>query len=131
MKAVRVPSEPVAVLRRAFPAERCSAPLYQFWIGRLRRRLLRAGLAVNDHLFGLAWSGAMTEDRVLRLLPHLPDGVSEFYFHPAAERTPALAAAMPGYRHGEELAALVSPAVARRIEECGIRLCSYGDLDPH
>ncbi len=101
-----MPSEPAAVLRRAFPAERCSAPLYQFWIERLRRRLLRAGLAVNDHLFGLAWSGAMTEDRVLRLLPHLPDGVSEFYFHPAAERTPALAAAMPGYRHGEELAAL-------------------------
>ena len=30
----------------------------------------------------------MTEDRVLRLLPLLPEGVSEIYFHPAIERTP-------------------------------------------
>ncbi len=128
MKAVRVPAEPAAVLRRAFPDERYRAPFYQFWIERLRRRLLEAGLAVNDHVFGLAWSGAMVEDRLLRLLPHLPDGVSEIYFHPAVERTPPLVAAMPGYRHCEELAALLSPALARRIDACGISLVSYGDL---
>ena len=128
MRAVRVPAEPVAALRRAFPDERRRAPLYQFWIERLRRRLRRAGLAVNDHLFGLAWSGGMVEDRVLRLLPHLPDGVSEIYFHPAAERTPQLVAAMPGYRHCEELAALISPRLARRIEECGVSLVGWGDL---
>ncbi|MGH7029235.1 MAG: hopanoid biosynthesis-associated protein HpnK, partial [Stellaceae bacterium] len=99
MKAVRVPAEPVAALRRAFPGERYPTPLYRPWVERLRRRLRRAGLTVNDHVFGLAWSGGMTEDRVWRLLPQLPDGVSEIYFHPAARRTPALVAAMPGYRH--------------------------------
>ena len=41
---------------------------------------------------------------------------------------PPLWAAMPGYRPAEELAALVSPGVRRRIEELGIRLTSYGDL---
>jgi chitin disaccharide deacetylase len=128
MKAVRVPAEPVAALRRAFPRERYPAPLYRPWIERLRRRLERADLRVNDHVFGLAWSGGMTEDRVLRLLPHLPDGVSEIYFHPATERTPRLAVAMPGYRHPEELAALLSPAVKARIEELGITLASYGEL---
>jgi hypothetical protein len=35
---------------------------------------------------------------------------------------------MPGYRHPEELAALLSPAVRRQIVERGIRLVSYGDL---
>jgi hopanoid biosynthesis associated protein HpnK len=128
MKAVRVPAEPVAALRRAFPDERYRTPLYRPWIEKLRRRLRRAGLQVNDHVFGLAWSGGMTEDRVLRLLPHLPDGVSELYFHPATERTPRLAVAMPGYRHREELAALLSPAVGARIEALGIGRVSYGDL---
>lgn len=128
MRAVRVPAEPVAALRRAFPQERYPTPLYWPWIERLRRRLRRAGLQVNDHLFGLAWSGGMTEDRVLRLLPHLPDGVSEIYFHPAARRTPALVDAMPDYRHPKELAALLSPAVEARIETLGIGLTSYGDL---
>jgi predicted glycoside hydrolase/deacetylase ChbG (UPF0249 family) len=81
-------------------------------------------------MFGLAWSGGMDEARVLALLPHLPDGVSEIYFHPAVERTPELETAMPGYRNPEEFAALLSPAVRRRIDELGVALISYSDLKP-
>ena len=128
MRAVRLPAEPPAALRRAFPAERHSAPFYQPAVALLRRRLRRAGLAANDHLFGVAWSGAMVEARVLGLLPYLPPGVSELYCHPATRQTAALARAMPGYRHAEELAALVSPAVRRRIAELAIGLVGYGDL---
>jgi chitin disaccharide deacetylase len=128
MKAVRVPAEPVEALRRAFPQERYPTPLYQPWVERLRRRLRSAGLRVNDHVFGLAWSGEMTEERVLRLLPCLPEGVSEIYFHPATLRTEWLAAAMPGYRHSDELAALLSPAVRQRIGALGVDLVTYGDL---
>ena len=128
MKAVRVPSEPVAVLRKAFPEERYRAPSHHLWNAVLRRRLQRAGLRTNDHIFGLAWSGGMVEERILKLIPRLPDGVSEIYFHPAIERTPALVAAMPSYRHPEELATLLSPLVRRRIVESGIRLVDYGDL---
>ncbi len=103
LRAVRVPAEPVDALRGAFPEERAPMPFFRPWIERLRRRLRRAGLVVNDHIFGLAWSGNMVEPRVLRLLPYLPEGVSEMYFHPAAERSPALIAAMPDYHHVEEL----------------------------
>jgi chitin disaccharide deacetylase len=124
MKAVRVPSEPVAALRRAFPEERYRTPPYHFWIALLRRRLQRAGLRTNDQLFGLAWSGRMVEDRILRLIPHLPDGVSEIYFHPAAERTPSV----HSYRRAEELAALLSPVLRSRISELGVQLVSYSDL---
>jgi chitin disaccharide deacetylase len=130
LRAVRLPAEPVAVLRRAFPDERYRAPAYRPVVAALRRRLHRAGLATNDHVFGIAWSGAMVEERVLGLLPHLPPGVSEIYFHPATRQPPALAAAMPGYRHTEELAALLSPVVRRRIAELGIGLIGYGDLAP-
>ena len=128
MKAVRVPSEPVAVLHQAFPDERYRRPAYHAWNALLQRRLRRAGLRTNNHIFGLAWSGSMAEDRILRLIPHLPHGVSEIYFHPATERTPSLVATMPSYRHPEELAALLSPMVRDRIAEAGIRLVSYSDL---
>ena len=128
MRAVRLPAEPVAVLRRAFPSEHYRAPAYRPVIAALRRRLRGAGLAVNDHVFGIAWSGAMVEDRVLGLLPHLPPGVSEIYFHPATRQTPALAAAMPGYRQTEELAALLSPVVRQLVADLGISLIGYGDL---
>ena len=65
---------------------------------------------------------------MLGLLPHLPEGVSEIYFHPAVERPPALAAWMPGYRNREEFEALTSPAVRHRIDELGIALTTYGEL---
>jgi hypothetical protein len=94
----------------------------------LRRRLQRAGLRTNDHIFGLAWSGGMVEARLLGLIPHLPDGVSEIYFHPATESTPSLVAATPSYRHLEELAALLSPLLRSRIADAGIRLVTYSDL---
>jgi hopanoid biosynthesis associated protein HpnK len=128
LRAIRVPDEPVAALRRAFPDETQRRPLYRPAIAALRRRVRRAGLAAPDRVFGLAWSGAMTEARLLGLLPHLPDGTSEIYFHPAVARSPAIAAAMPGYRNTEEFAALTSPAVARRIAELGIRPISYAEL---
>jgi hopanoid biosynthesis associated protein HpnK len=130
MRAMRLPAEPVAVLRRAFPAERYRAPLYGPAVAALRRRLVRAGLALNDQVFGIVWSGAMIEARLLGLLPFLPPGASEIYCHPATRTPPVLAAAMPGYRHAEELDALTSPAVRQRIAELGISLVGYGDLTP-
>ena len=130
LRAVRLPAELQAPLQCAFPGERLPMPPPAFAVAALRRRLRRAGLAANDYVFGIACSGAMTEGRILGLLPHLPTGVSEVYFHPAAETTPALQADMPGYRATEELAALVSPRVRQRIEELGIRLVGFADLAP-
>ena len=129
MRAVRLPTEPASVLRRAFPDGRHLSAPYALAVAALRRRLRRAGIASNDHVFGIAWSGAMTEERLLRLLPHLPPGLSDLYCHPAIRTTAQLAADMPGYRHADELAALVSPAVRRRIADLGITLTGYGDLD--
>ena len=126
LRAIRIPEEPVSVLSRAFPEERYRQPFYALWASRLRARA--GGLLTNDHLFGLAWSGAMVEERLLRLLPHLPPGTSEIYFHPAVARSPAFERAMPLYRPREELEALISPRVARRIAELGISLSGYGDL---
>jgi hypothetical protein len=130
MSAMRVPAEPVAVLCAAFPDEPRRRPLYRPWVEHLRRRLRRAGLAAADQVFGIAWSGGMTEGRVLRLLPHLPEGVSEIYFHPAASGSTRLAAPTPGYRYADELAALVSPDIARRVAELGIALKGYRELPP-
>jgi len=128
IKAVRVPCEPSAVLRRAFPGERYRAPAYDAWNALLRRRLQQAGLRTNDHVFGLAWSGEMVEARLLGLIPYLPDGVSEIYLHPATYCPPSVAAANGSYRRSEELAALLSPIVRDQIAASGVRLTTYSDL---
>lgn len=130
MRAVRVPLECRRPLRQAAAAEgvHLALPLDAPFALLLRYRLRRAGLVVNDHLLGLAWSGGMTEARMLRLLAALPPGVTELYCHPAVRKIPAVAQIVQDYRPTEELAALRSPAVRRLLESGEIGLIGYGDL---
>ncbi len=54
----------------------------------------------------------MTVDRLIRLGPHLPSGLSEIYFHPATEADATITRLMPDYEHSAELRTLLDPAVA-------------------
>lgn len=107
LPAIRIPAEPPDVLRRCGTRVGLAAWALYRWSALLRRQARAAGVAVNDHCFGLAWSGHMTADRVRRLVQVLPDGLSEIYFHPAVRRDALLRRLMPDYEHEAELAALL------------------------
>ena len=121
ISAVRLPREPAWAARRAGGALAGStvAGLLSPWLAIMRRRLRAAGIAHNDHVFGMADSGAMDEARLLEILGRLPEGVTEIYLHPAVESGAAIAASMSGYRHAQELAALLSPRVRAALGACG------------
>ncbi len=114
---IRVPAEPPRVLAACGGRAGVGARALHAWCGVLRRQARAAGVAAPDAVFGLTWSGHMTEHRLLRLLANLPDGSNEIYFHPAARRDAALAALMPDYEHEAELAALLSPATRAAVGE--------------
>ena len=111
LAALRVPAEPPAVMQACGVPPKLAAGALYHWTRLLRRQGARAGLRMNDWIFGLAWSGGMTRDRVLRLLPHLPAGLSEIYFHPATQHGGALAQLMPGYDHAGELDTLLDAEI--------------------
>ena len=115
LRCVRVPNEPLEVMQRCGVRRSFAAWALNAWTGGFRRRARAAGMQTTGAVFGLAWSGHMTEARVLRLLQHLPDGPSELYFHPAARRDELLNALMPDYEHIAELAALLSPRVRNAL----------------
>lgn len=122
MRAVRLPAEPLWFARctgRGAIATALAAAGLAPWLALMRRRLDAAGLEHNDHLFGIAASGAMDEAALLAILQRLPAGATEIYLHPAACSGEAIAASMPGYRHADELAALLSPRVAAAMALCG------------
>ncbi len=124
LRAVRVPSEPTAVLAACGTRVGVGDRALRRWSGVLRRQAVRAGLRVNDHAFGLAWSGHMTAERLGRLAAHLPDGLSEIYLHPAVRQGPLLRRLMPGYEPQAELVALLDPAVRRALAD--VELTTYG-----
>lgn len=129
---VRIPCEPALASWRARDggrarrvAARAGLAPFTAW---LRARARRAGLRTNDRVFGLHDSGEMDEARVLHVLATLPAGTSELYLHPATRRAPVLDRFMPGYRHEDELAALVSPRVRAAVAAAGLVPCGYTDL---
>jgi hopanoid biosynthesis associated protein HpnK len=107
LRAVRIPAEPPATLSLLGTRVRVGDRALYAWTRVLRQQARAAGMATNDHCFGLAWSGHMTRERVGRLVGNLPDGASEIYFHPATERDPVLTRLMPEYEHVKELATLL------------------------
>ncbi len=109
LRAMRVPIEPGA------------GAVMNWWAGVLGRRLRRAGVTVNDRVFGLVGSGAFDAARVRAALASLPPGLTEIYCHPAtADAYPGSAR---GYRYRDELAGLIDPQVRAALvasgAECG------------
>ena len=127
MTAMRVPTEPRAVLARAEP-ETSVGPAYVTgpWSELVRTRLRRAGVATADHVFGLRWSGALTAPRLQALLHCLPDGLSEVYLHPATAG--GFEGAADGYRYAEEFAALTDPGVVAAARAADVRLGGFSDF---
>src|SRR5580704_12306389 len=100
MRAVRIPREP-------FGGTRSIAP----WLALMRLRATRAGIACNDYAFGVNEAGTLTEERVLRILDALPDGVTEIFFHPATQAFSDADHGTETFCWAEELAALTSSRV--------------------
>jgi chitin disaccharide deacetylase len=111
LRRIRIPAEPAAVLARCGTRVGWGDHALYHWTRVLRRQARLAGMATDDHCFGLAWSGHMTTERVRRLLHELPDRSCEIYFHPAVERDAALCRLMPDYEHAAELATLLDRGI--------------------
>ncbi len=126
VRAARVPLEPQAVLARIenhkpSAVVALTAPFAKL----LRARFRRAGIKAPHSVFGLAWSGAMTAERLAGLIAHLPDGLSEIYMHPATGPYPGSA---PGYQYEGELAALTDPRMPGLLAAGGIKTGGFRDF---
>jgi hopanoid biosynthesis associated protein HpnK len=125
VRAVRAPLEPRSVLARIEAGISRPAALVHPWARFQRLRFERTGIATPDQVFGLAWSGAMTQARLMGLVARLPDGVSEIYAHPATASQ--FAGSAPGYRYQEELAALTRPELRLQIAATGVACGGFAD----
>lgn len=127
MTAVRVPWEPPRLLARIESGSRNSREwLAAPWTTLLRRRVRRHGLTAPDRVFGLKWSGAMSEQRIAGILRHLPDGITEIYSHPAT--TDSFVGAATDYRYSDELAALMAPDIKELVQATGARVGGFLDF---
>jgi chitin disaccharide deacetylase len=132
LKAVRLPNEPPIrswKAARKSLASRLSSWIFLYpWTRIMKHRLRRAHMVHNDYLFGMADSGSMTLDLALKLVQHLPAGVTELCFHPATHRSVEIDSTMPLYRHQDEFKALTSELLAKSLSEAGVQTIAFNDL---
>jgi hopanoid biosynthesis associated protein HpnK len=127
MCGIRVPYEPHNTLHAIEPSVKLQRDLLTApWAALLRTRVRRHGLLAPRRMFGLAWSGAMTQARMQALLAILPAGATEIYVHPATTNT--FAGAAPGYLYAEELSALTAREVIEAARASGARLGGFREL---
>lgn len=89
----------------------------------------RIGIKYAAEVKGLLNSGRMTEEYLLGIIDDLKDELTEIYFHPGILPDAEISRKMPDYRHQEELAAITSPAVRKRLQELQIQVQNYrGDI---
>jgi hopanoid biosynthesis associated protein HpnK len=126
VRGARVPLEPQGVLDRVENHKASGVVALTVPFARmLRARFRRAGIAAPDSVFGLAWSGAMTTDRLKGLIEQLPEGLTEIYTHPATGPYPGSA---PGYQYERELAALTDPRLPGLLIAHGVRTGGFSDF---
>jgi hopanoid biosynthesis associated protein HpnK len=127
LSAARAPVEPHRVIAAIEPGP--SGPLHVLVAvaaAMCRLRLRAAGLLVPDQVFGLAWSGAVTNLRLHDLIEALPPGLTEIYLHPALDG--GFEGAAPGYRYAEEFAALIDPWVIDAVRRSAVALGGFSDF---
>ncbi len=132
IRSVRFPYEPPLrswrASRRALFSKLAWWGFLAPWLAIMKCRLHREGVQTNDYIFGMADSGHLARELLIRLLGQVPTGITEIYSHPAARRCPEIDLTMPDYRHEEEFAALTDPGVLEALKGNGIDRCAFSDL---
>jgi hopanoid biosynthesis associated protein HpnK len=98
-----------------------------FWAlaNHARPDLKKLGIRYAGEVKGVLNSGRMNEEYILQILDGLNEGLTELYFHPGILPDNEISRRMPDYRHADELAAITSPLVKRRLAELNIGLENY------
>jgi hopanoid biosynthesis associated protein HpnK len=122
---IRIPNDDWWSYRRVAGTEALAqAPLaviFALLARRARRRAAERRFLWADRVYGLFQTDRMDETALLSLLGRLPPGSHELYSHPDAGGRGAAGRA--------ELAALLSPAARRLLDDRGIRRIRYPDLE--
>lgn len=133
MPGIRIPREPFLLSYRAagntgFRKRLGNSLLTEPWLALMRGRARRAGVACNDYAFGVNDPGAMTQDRVVKMIDELPEGVTEILFHPATGPFAGADAGTEHFQWAAELAALTGAPVREAIARRGAARVTYGEL---
>jgi len=136
IRAVRNPFEPL----RSWPASMvldspglwlrsAGVMAFQMFAAEFRRALKEEGMVSTDGTIGIAVTGLLDQQKLLRILEAMPDGTWELVCHPGYSDSDLQAAGTRLTKSREiELSALISAETRKALANGQIELISYADL---
>jgi hopanoid biosynthesis associated protein HpnK len=131
LTAIRIPNE--LPLESIIENKKEKFKRYAQWlflkpfISSMKKQCNIRNIKFNDNIFGLYDSGHMNIDKLVRILPHIEDGVTEIYAHPATERWDGIDPAANDYEFEAEYKALIHARTKRTIEKFDITLSGFNE----
>lgn len=95
------------------------------FVSRMKKLCDQNNIKYNDMIYGLHDSGHMNIDTLVRIIPHVGDGVTEVYSHPATERWDDIDPAAKDYEFEAEFKALIHARTIRTVEKFNIELSGF------
>jgi chitin disaccharide deacetylase len=94
--------------------------------GPSRERMRKAKIRTSDVIFGIAQSGLWTKQMMLKIIEHLPEGISELMCHPGYddEELKIVKTRLRGSRMSE-LKLLTDPEIIEKVHGSQVRLTSW------
>ncbi len=131
LTAIRLPNEPP--LKSIIENRKEKLMRYFRWIffkpfvTRMKKQCQTNNIKFNDIIYGLHDSGHMNIDKLVRIIPHISDGITEIYCHPATEQWEDIEHAAKDYEFEAEYKALIHARTKRTIEKFDITLSGFND----
>jgi len=131
LTALRIPNEPP--LESIINNNKERLQRYFRWIffkpfvSRMKKQCAINNILFNDTIYGLHDSGHMNIDTLVRIIPHISDGITEIYAHPATERGDDIDPAADDYEFEAEYKALIHARTKRAVEKFDIKLSGFNE----
>jgi hopanoid biosynthesis associated protein HpnK len=129
LTAIRIPNEPPLESIIENKKEKLLRNLrwifFKPFVSRMKKQCEQNDIKFNDTIYGLHDSGHMNIDKLIRIIPHISDGTTEIYTHPATEQWDDIDPAAKDYEFEAEYKALIHPKIKRAIEKFDIELTGF------
>jgi len=131
LTAIRIPNEPplksIIDNRKEKTLRTLRWLFFKPFVSRMKKQCEENSIKFNDTIYGLNDSGHMNIDRLIRIIPHVSEGITEIYTHPATERWDDIDPAAEAYEFEAEYKALIHARIKRAIEKFDIKLSGFND----
>ena len=89
LTAIRIPNEPplnsIIDNKKEFIVRHLRWIFFMLFTLSMKKKCIKNNLNFNDTIYGLHDSGHMNIEKLIRIIPHITNGITEIYTHPATK----------------------------------------------